>query len=286
MAEKEGFFKEAGLEVAINSPSDPSAPLKEVAAGRADLAITYEPEVMLAHEKGLDVVAVAALVNRPLTSLMWLKRNRRDQRRRRPERQNGLLRRDPLPGSLPEDDPAARQRAGLHGEAGERRLRPDALAGQRLGPGDARRLLERRGRRPAAARQRTGDHPGRPARRADLRRARHRRPPLHPGRRGRTDPPLHRRPAARHRSGGGEPESGDRSDPRRQHRPRTETRRSPGESDAAAARAPAPRASPTARWTRRVGSVRGLDARRRTDRGLPKAAELLSNAYLVDEIPE
>jgi putative hydroxymethylpyrimidine transport system substrate-binding protein len=73
MAEKEGFFKEAGLELTIDSPSDPAAPLKEVAAGRADLAITYEPEVMLAHEKGLDVVAVAALVNRPLTSLMWLK---------------------------------------------------------------------------------------------------------------------------------------------------------------------------------------------------------------------
>jgi putative hydroxymethylpyrimidine transport system substrate-binding protein len=75
MAEKEGFFKEAGLEVAINSPSDPSAPLKDVAAGQADLAITYEPEVMLAHEQGLDVVAVAALVNRPLTSLIWLKKS-------------------------------------------------------------------------------------------------------------------------------------------------------------------------------------------------------------------
>jgi putative hydroxymethylpyrimidine transport system substrate-binding protein len=73
MADKEGFFKEAGLEVAINSPSDPSAPLKDVAAGQADLAITYEPEVMLAHEQGLDVVAVAALVNQPLTSLIWLK---------------------------------------------------------------------------------------------------------------------------------------------------------------------------------------------------------------------
>jgi putative hydroxymethylpyrimidine transport system substrate-binding protein len=74
MAQEEGFFKDAGLEVAIDSPSDPAAPLKEVAAGRADLAVTYEPEVMLAHEKGLDVVAVAALVNRPLTSLMWLKK--------------------------------------------------------------------------------------------------------------------------------------------------------------------------------------------------------------------
>lgn len=75
MAQEEGFFKEAGLEVAIDSPTDPSAPLKDVAAGRADLAITYEPEVMLAHEEGLDVVAVAALVNQPLTSLIWLKKS-------------------------------------------------------------------------------------------------------------------------------------------------------------------------------------------------------------------
>src|SRR5882757_7204260 len=73
MAQEEGFFKEAGLDVTIDSPSDPSAPIKDVAAGRADLAITYEPEVILAREKGLDVVAVAALVNQPLTSLIWLK---------------------------------------------------------------------------------------------------------------------------------------------------------------------------------------------------------------------
>jgi putative hydroxymethylpyrimidine transport system substrate-binding protein len=73
MAEKEGFFKEAGLEVAINSPTDPSAPLKDVASGQADLAITYEPQLVLAHQEGLDVVAVSALVNQPLTSLMWLK---------------------------------------------------------------------------------------------------------------------------------------------------------------------------------------------------------------------
>src|SRR5215470_4157878 len=53
MAQEEGFFSEAGLEVAIDSPTDPSAPLKDVAAGRADLAITYEPEVTLAREQGL-----------------------------------------------------------------------------------------------------------------------------------------------------------------------------------------------------------------------------------------
>jgi putative hydroxymethylpyrimidine transport system substrate-binding protein len=75
MAQKLGYFEEAGLDVAINTPSDPAAPIKQVAAGQSDLAISYEPEVALAHEKGLDVVAIAALVNRPLTSLIWLQKS-------------------------------------------------------------------------------------------------------------------------------------------------------------------------------------------------------------------
>jgi putative hydroxymethylpyrimidine transport system substrate-binding protein len=73
MAQKLGYFEEAGLEVGIDAPSDPSAPIKLVAAGQSDLAISYEPEVVLAREKGLDVLAIGALVNRPLTSMMWLK---------------------------------------------------------------------------------------------------------------------------------------------------------------------------------------------------------------------
>jgi putative hydroxymethylpyrimidine transport system substrate-binding protein len=75
MAQKEGFFEEAGLDVSITAPSDPSLPIKEVATGQTDLAISYEPEVMLAHEQGLPVVAIAALVNRPLTSMIWLKKS-------------------------------------------------------------------------------------------------------------------------------------------------------------------------------------------------------------------
>src|SRR3954447_15135588 len=72
MAQKLGYFDEAGLDVSIATPSDPAAPLKQVAAGRTDLAISYEPEVALAREQGLDVVAIGTLVNRPLTSLIWL----------------------------------------------------------------------------------------------------------------------------------------------------------------------------------------------------------------------
>jgi putative hydroxymethylpyrimidine transport system substrate-binding protein len=75
MAQKLGYFEEAGLDVSIGAPTDPAAPIKQVAAGRSDLAISYEPEVALARERGLDVVAVAALVNRPLTSMIWLKKS-------------------------------------------------------------------------------------------------------------------------------------------------------------------------------------------------------------------
>ncbi|HEU5253691.1 MAG TPA: ABC transporter substrate-binding protein [Solirubrobacterales bacterium] len=75
MAEKLEYFEEAGLDVSIATPSDPAAPLKQVAAGRSDLAISYEPEVALAREQGLDVVAVAALVNQPLTSMIWLQKS-------------------------------------------------------------------------------------------------------------------------------------------------------------------------------------------------------------------
>jgi putative hydroxymethylpyrimidine transport system substrate-binding protein len=75
MAQKLGYFEEAGLDVSIDTPSDPAAPIKQVAAGRSDLAVSYEPEVALAQEHGLDVVAIAALVNRPLTSMIWLQKS-------------------------------------------------------------------------------------------------------------------------------------------------------------------------------------------------------------------
>jgi putative hydroxymethylpyrimidine transport system substrate-binding protein len=75
MAQKLGYFDEAGLNVSIAAPSDPSAPIRLVASDQTDLAISYEPEVALARDKGLDVVAIGALVNRPLTSMIWLRKS-------------------------------------------------------------------------------------------------------------------------------------------------------------------------------------------------------------------
>jgi putative hydroxymethylpyrimidine transport system substrate-binding protein len=67
-------FAEAGLDVAIRQPPDPAAPIKQLAAGRVDLAISYEPEVLRARDQGLNVVSVAALVQKPLTSIISLPR--------------------------------------------------------------------------------------------------------------------------------------------------------------------------------------------------------------------
>jgi putative hydroxymethylpyrimidine transport system substrate-binding protein len=68
----DGDFSRAGLNVRVQTPSDPALPLKLVAAGRVDLAISYEPEVMLARDQGLPVTSVAAIVQRPLTSIVSL----------------------------------------------------------------------------------------------------------------------------------------------------------------------------------------------------------------------
>lgn len=66
----EGDFKRAGLDVHVESPSDASAPLKDLLAGRADVAISYEPELMLARDQGKPLAAFGAIVQQPLTSIV------------------------------------------------------------------------------------------------------------------------------------------------------------------------------------------------------------------------
>jgi putative hydroxymethylpyrimidine transport system substrate-binding protein len=68
----EGDFKSAGLDVHVQVPSNPATPLQLLEAGKVDLAISYEPELLLARDKGLPLVSVAALVQRPLTSIVSL----------------------------------------------------------------------------------------------------------------------------------------------------------------------------------------------------------------------
>ncbi|HRO15972.1 MAG TPA: ABC transporter substrate-binding protein [Paracoccus sp. (in: a-proteobacteria)] len=70
LAQEKGFFADAGLEVEIVAPADPADPPKLVAAGRADLAVTYQPQLHLQVHEGLPLVRVGTLIGTPLNCLM------------------------------------------------------------------------------------------------------------------------------------------------------------------------------------------------------------------------
>ncbi len=69
-AQKEGMFKKRGLDLKILSPSDTTVPLKLVATGNVDLAISYSTETILASKEGVDVTIVGTVIPRPLIAIM------------------------------------------------------------------------------------------------------------------------------------------------------------------------------------------------------------------------
>ncbi|MCS6779689.1 MAG: ABC transporter substrate-binding protein [Geminicoccaceae bacterium] len=72
IAREKGFFREAGLEVELVAPADPNDPPKLVAAGKADIAIGYQPQLHLQVHEGLPLVRIGTLVATPLNSLVFL----------------------------------------------------------------------------------------------------------------------------------------------------------------------------------------------------------------------
>ena len=70
VAQQRGYFKQAGLEVEIIAPADPSDPPKLAAAGKVDLAVSYQPQLYLQHDAGLPLLRVGTLVNNPLYCVM------------------------------------------------------------------------------------------------------------------------------------------------------------------------------------------------------------------------
>ena len=67
-----GYFTEAGLAVELIEPADPSAPPRLVAAGEGDIAISYQPNLVLQAAEGLPLVRIGTLVETPLNTLVVL----------------------------------------------------------------------------------------------------------------------------------------------------------------------------------------------------------------------
>ncbi|MEP1766788.1 MAG: ABC transporter substrate-binding protein [Sulfitobacter sp.] len=72
IAQELGYFEDVDLEVEVIAPADPSDPPKMVAAGQADLAISYQPQLHLHLHEGLPLQRVGTLVATPLNCLLVL----------------------------------------------------------------------------------------------------------------------------------------------------------------------------------------------------------------------
>ena len=72
IAQERGYFKRAGLQVDIVAPANPNDPPRMAAAGRADLAISYQPQLHLNLHQDMPLVRVGTLISTPLTCLVTL----------------------------------------------------------------------------------------------------------------------------------------------------------------------------------------------------------------------
>ena len=73
VALERGYFGQAGLAVEFIEPADPNAPPRLVAAGKAEIAISYQPQLHLQVAAGLPLARIATLVATPLSSLVVMR---------------------------------------------------------------------------------------------------------------------------------------------------------------------------------------------------------------------
>ena len=73
VARHQGYFSQAGLEIKIISPSDTADALKLAATGNVDIAVSYEPQTIIAAARGLEIIAFGRLIEHPLTTLLFMK---------------------------------------------------------------------------------------------------------------------------------------------------------------------------------------------------------------------
>ncbi|MEX1302267.1 MAG: ABC transporter substrate-binding protein [Desulfotignum sp.] len=72
VARENGYFTEQGIQVEIISPSETADALKLAAVGNVDLAVSYQPQTIIAADQGLTLKVIAPLVRHPLTTLLFL----------------------------------------------------------------------------------------------------------------------------------------------------------------------------------------------------------------------
>ncbi|MGD9057277.1 MAG: ABC transporter substrate-binding protein [Desulfobacterales bacterium] len=73
VARHQGYFSQEGLKINIISPSETADALKLAATGNVDIAVSYQPQTIIAAARGLEIVAFGRLIEHPLTTLLFMK---------------------------------------------------------------------------------------------------------------------------------------------------------------------------------------------------------------------
>lgn len=69
-AQAQGFYREAGVDLKIQQPGESTDAPKLLAAGRTDFAILDITDLGIARERGLDLVGLMPIVQRPLAAVI------------------------------------------------------------------------------------------------------------------------------------------------------------------------------------------------------------------------
>ncbi|MFN8163850.1 MAG: ABC transporter substrate-binding protein [Solirubrobacterales bacterium] len=69
-AQAEGFYRDAGVDLSVHQPGESTDAPKLLAAGRTDFAILDIHDLGIARERGLDLVGLMPLVQRPLAAVI------------------------------------------------------------------------------------------------------------------------------------------------------------------------------------------------------------------------
>ena len=79
IAEQRGYFEEVGLDIWVRTPVSRLNPLRYVVEGEVALAVSHQPQVVLAEEKGAPVAAFGSLIPEPTAAMIWLKKSKIDE---------------------------------------------------------------------------------------------------------------------------------------------------------------------------------------------------------------
>jgi len=72
LADRLGYFADAGLDLTILEPAAPSLSITYAVGGASDIVVSQEPELVLAQDEGQPVVTFGSLLPHPSMSIIWL----------------------------------------------------------------------------------------------------------------------------------------------------------------------------------------------------------------------